>query len=196
MDVSAILNNTQPDFLPYVNTVLSDLETIKGFPNHHDAPSRSLKTGHDLREIIDKARNIGQYHLVSNRFTQLQNTLAYSGGSLLLIISIAAAICLFTRGFPRNGGSLALIRNRLISAQEIIQAPRQNEEPQMSWITTEEAATLHQSNNNALPKAHSVLRLGHLHVMDSDNSYNSQRRLQIKGTSGVARSMDDLRDRY
>ena len=46
--------------------------------------TRLLKTGKDLREIIDKARALGQYNNITDQLSTFKDAVTYSGGTIIL----------------------------------------------------------------------------------------------------------------
>ena len=54
--------------------------------------TRLLKTGKDLREIIDKARVLGQYNTITNQLSTFKDAVTYSGSTKILIIIIVIIV--------------------------------------------------------------------------------------------------------
>ena len=61
LDIQSLLNITSENYSPYINSIINDLEYVKDVSVKDNTPTRSLKTGHDFREIVNRARSLGQY---------------------------------------------------------------------------------------------------------------------------------------
>ena len=86
LDVSAILNDT--------NALVDNLVNVRmvGVSLKASTSTRLLKTGKDLREIIDKACALGQYNTITNQLSTFKDTVTYSGSTIILIIVIIIII--------------------------------------------------------------------------------------------------------
>ena len=60
--------------------------------SHTYTSTRLLKTGKDLREIIDKARALGQYKTITNQLSTFKDAVTYSGSTMILIIIIVIIV--------------------------------------------------------------------------------------------------------
>ena len=86
LDVSAILNDT--------NALVDNLVNVRmvGVSLKASTSTRLLKTGKDLREIIDKARALGQYNTITNQLTTFKDAVTYSGNTIILIIIVVIIV--------------------------------------------------------------------------------------------------------
>ena len=86
LDVSAILNDT--------NALVDNLVNVRmvGMSLQTSTSTRLLKTSKDLREIIDKARALGQYKTITNQLSTFKGALTYSGTTMILIIIIVIIV--------------------------------------------------------------------------------------------------------
>ena len=72
-----------------------------------------LKSGKDLREIISKARALGQYRAMMNELATFRNVVTYSGSSLIILIALVIIIIIWK--VPGKKGAPLLTKMRLFS---------------------------------------------------------------------------------
>ena len=65
---------------------------------------RVLESGKELREIIKKARALGQYRAMTNELATFRNVVTYSGSSLIIFIAIIIIITIWKVPVKRGGG--------------------------------------------------------------------------------------------
>ena len=98
---SNILENTLIELKP------AELSSANG------AVTRALKSGKDLREIINKARALGQYRAMTNELATFRNVVTYSGSSLIILITLIIIIIIWK--VPAKRGAPLLTKMRLFS---------------------------------------------------------------------------------
>ena len=99
LDVSAILNDTNAlvDNLVNVRMVRVSLKA--------STSTRLLKTGKNLREIIDKARALGQYKTISYQLSTFQDAVTNLSSTMILIVII---VIIVENARLRRGGNPVL----------------------------------------------------------------------------------------
>ena len=98
--------------------------------------TRVLKSGKDLREIISKARALGQYRAMTNELAIFRNVVTFSGSSLIILIALVLIIIIWK--VPAKRGAPLLTKMRLFSDVNPLKSPTvsQGQQGQVYYSST------------------------------------------------------------
>lgn len=180
LDITKFFNNNDKEHVEAIHKLINETESDKGSMRNGGIMSHALHNGQNFKDIINKARSLGEYKTVSYKVENMQTALTYSSIVIIVIGIIAAVLCRCSA----LGGSLVLICSRMFSANNT--PPHQ--EPVIKYIRSEPQITARQMRQlqNTQPQIRMAESVSNLSQLAATSN------IQLRRAVLETQSMDSL----